>query len=56
MEYKIEKEGIHIQGKGNYGSKFKKGKLKTKNLLKITILGEQEHPVQPADKAVQIRR
>ena len=45
-----------IRGKGNYGSKLKKGKLKTKNLLKITLLGEQEHYVQAADKAVQIRR
>ena len=57
MEYNIEnEEGILIQGKGNYCSKLKKGKLKTKKLLKITILGEQEHSVQSADrnKAVQI--
>ena len=37
MEYNIEnEEGILIQGKGNYCSKLKKGKLKTKKLLKIT--------------------
>ena len=35
-----------IQEKGNYGSKLKKGKLKTKNLLKITLLGEQEYKQQ----------
>ena len=34
MEYNIEyEEGIVIQGKGNYCSKLKKGKLKTKKLL-----------------------
>ena len=50
MEYSIENEkGILIQGKGNYCSKLKKGKLKTKKLLKITILSEQEHSVQSAD-------
>ena len=39
MEYNIEnEEGILIQGKGNYCSKLKKGKLKTKKLLKIAIL------------------
>ena len=57
MEYNIEnEEGILIQGKGNYCSKLKKGKLKTKKLLKITILGEQEHSVQSADrtKIVQV--
>ena len=57
MEYKIEnEEGILIQGKGNYSSKFKKGWSKTKKLLKITILGEQEHSVQSADrtKAMQV--
>ena len=57
MEYSIENEkGILIQGKGNYCSKLKKGKLKTKKLLKITILGEQEHSVQSGDrtKAVQV--
>ena len=37
MEYNIEnEERILIQGKGNYCSKLKKGKLKTKKLLKIT--------------------
>ena len=47
MEYNIEnEEGMLIQGKGNCCSKLKKGKLKTKNLLKTTILGEQEHSVQ----------
>ena len=57
VEYNIEnEEGILIQGKGNYCSKLKKGKLKTKKLLKITILGEQEHSVQPADKAKQVWR
>ena len=57
MEYNIKnEEGILIQGKGNYCLKLKKGKLKTKKLLKVTILGEQEHSVQSADrnKAVQI--
>ena len=41
---------------GNYCSKLKKGKLKTKKLLKITTLGEQDHSVQSADrtKAVQV--
>ena len=49
MEYNIENEegiGVLIQGKGNYCSKLKRGKLKTKKLLKITILGEQEHSIQ----------
>ena len=57
MEYNIEnEEGILIQGKGNYCSKLKKGKLKTKKLLKITILDEQEPSVQSADRtrAVQV--
>ena len=57
MEYKIEnEEGILIQGKGNCSSKFKKVWSKTKKLLKITILGEQEHSVQSADrtKAMQV--
>ena len=50
MEYNIEnEEGILIQGKGNYCSKLKKGQLKTKTLLKITIFGKQEHSVQSAD-------
>ena len=44
------------KGKRNYRSKLKKEKLKTKKLLKITILGEQEPSVQSADrtKAVQV--
>ena len=58
-EYKIENEN----GTASYLSWekeitvriLKKGKLKTK-LLKITLLGEQEHSVQPADKAVQAWR
>ena len=57
MKYNIEnEEGALIQGKGNYCSKLKRGKLKTKKLLKVTILDEQEHSVQSADrtKAVQI--
>ena len=57
VEYNIENEEvIFIQGIGNYCSKFKKGKLKTKKLSKITILAEQKHSVQSADrnKAVQV--
>ena len=57
LEYNIEnEERILIQGKGNYCSKLKKRKLKTKKLLKITILDEQEPSVQSADrtKAVQV--
>ena len=57
VEYNIENEEvILIQGKGNYCSKFKKGKLKTKKLSKITLLAEQKHSVQSADrnKAVQV--
>ena len=57
MEYNIKNEEVILmQGKGNYCSKFKKGKLKTKKLLKITILDEQKHSVQSADrnKAVQV--
>ena len=61
MEYNIEnEEGILIQWregwKGNYCSKLKKRKLKTKKLLKITILDEQEPSGQSADrtKAVQV--
>ena len=36
--------------------KLQKGKLKTKKLLKATILGEQEHSVQSVDriKVVQV--
>ena len=59
MEYNIENEvGILIQGKGSYYSKLKEGKLKSKKLLKITILGEQEHSVQSANRttAVQVWR
>ena len=37
MEDNIEnEEGILIQGKENYCSKFKKGKLKTKKLLNLS--------------------
>ena len=55
MEYNIEnEEGILIHGKVNYCTKLKIGKLKTKSLLKLTILGEQEHLVQPAGKAVKV--
>ena len=57
MEYKIEnKEERLIQGKGEHCSKLKKGKLKTKNLLKITKFDEQDPSVQSADrtKAVQV--
>ena len=57
VEYNIEnEEGLLIQGKGNYCSEFRKGKLKTKELLKITILDEQEPLIQSADrtKAVQV--
>ena len=57
MKYSIEyEEGILTRGKGNYCWKFKKGKLKTKKLLKITISNEQEPSVQSADrtKAMQV--
>ena len=57
VEYNIKNgEGILIPGKGNYCSKLKKGKLKTKKLLKITILDEKEPSVQSTDrtKAVQV--
>ena len=57
MEYNIEnKEERLIQGKGEHCSKLKKGKLKTKNLLKITKFDEQDPSVQSADrtKAVQV--
>ena len=56
MEYNIEnEEGILILGKGNC-SKLKEENIKTKKLLKITILDEQEHSVQSADRteAVQV--
>ena len=57
MEYNIEnEEGILIQGKGNYCSKLNKGTLKTKKLLKIIILDEQEPSVKSVNrnKAVQV--
>ena len=50
VEHNIKNEAeIVIQGKGNYCSKFKKGKLKTKT-------GEQEHSIQLAERteAVQV--
>ena len=51
MEGNIEnEEGILIQGKENYCSKLKKGKLKIKKLFKITILDEQESSVQSEDR------
>ena len=61
MEYNIENEeeiAVLIQGRGNYCSKLKRGKPRTKKLLKITILGEQEHSIQSVDrtKAVQVWR
>ena len=50
VEYNIEnEERILIQGEGNC-SKLKKGKLKTKKSLKITVLGEQKHSVQSTDR------
>ena len=46
MEYNIEnEEGTLIQGKINYGSKLKKGKLKTKLQKLLGILDEQEPSV-----------
>ena len=57
VEYNIEnEEGLSRDGKGNYISKLKNAKIKTKKLLKITILGEQEHSVQSANrtKVVQV--
>ena len=57
MEYNNENEyWILIQGKGIYCTKLIRGKLKTKKLLKITILDEQEPSVQSADRtrAVQV--
>ena len=59
VECNIENEdGILIQGKGDqlglfnkaYCLKSKKGKLKTKKMLKITILDEQEPSVTSADR------
>ena len=45
MEHNSEnEEGTLIQGKGNHCSKLKKGKLKTKNLLKLLgILDEKDN-------------
>ena len=44
------------EGKGKYRSKLKKGKLKTKKLLKIAIFDEQEPSLQSVDrtKAAQV--
>ena len=39
----------------NCCSKLKKGKLKTKKLLKITIIDEQEPSVQSADKIKEVQ-
>ena len=52
MEYNIEnEEGILIQGKGNYCSKLKKGKLKPKKLLKLLgTFDEKEPSVQSAEQ------
>ena len=38
------------QEKGKYCSKLKKGKLKTKELLKMFIFDEQEPSAQSADR------
>ena len=57
MEYNIENEvEILIQGKRNYFSKFKKEKLKTKKLVQIIKLDEQELSIQSVDrtKAVEV--
>ena len=51
MVYNIENGGIRIQGRGNYYSKLKKRKLKTKTLLTITMLDEREPSAQSADRA-----
>ena len=46
-EYNIEyEEGILIQEKGSFCSKLKKGKLKTKKLLKIARYISEQEPVQ----------
>ena len=51
MEYSIEnEEGISREKEISYCSKLKKGKLKTKMLSNITILDEQEHSAQSADR------
>ena len=39
----------------NCCSELKKGKLKTKKLLKITIIDEQEPSVQLADKIKEVQ-
>ena len=39
----------------NCCSELKKGKLKTKKLLKITIIDEQEPSVQSADKIKEVQ-
>ena len=45
MEYNIgNEEGILIQGKGDCCSKLKKGKLKTKKLLKLLRLLDEQEP------------
>ena len=57
MKYNIENEvEILIQGKRNYCSKLKKGKLKTKKLVQIIKLDEQELSIQSVDrtKAVEV--
>ena len=57
MECNIENEvEILIQGKRNYCSKFKKEKLKTKKLVQIIKLDEQELSIQSVDrtKAVEV--
>ena len=52
----MEYERMLIQERGDYCSKLKNGKLKTKKLLTGTMLDEQEPSVQSADKteAVQV--
>ena len=51
----MKREYLSI-GKRKLLFKIKKGKLKTKKLLKITIYGEQEHSAKSADrtKAMQV--
>ena len=44
------------EGKGKYRSKLKKGKLKTKRLLKITIFDEQEPSLQSVDRTKVARK
>ena len=56
MEHNIQnEEGILIQEKGNYCSKLKKGILKTKKLLKVTILDKQELSVKSAGRAKTVQ-